>query len=685
MVSFKNAAPLAALRGIKDESGRSPVIDPELIPTHLPLVYTFAERGPTLPQLVVGDSLIRTYGSKTFDYRSKFANHQTPLINAVNGEGNQMFVQRLKPADAGDPASIRLWLDIVVDEVIEYQRNADGTYFYDGNGELVEVAVSANGHRARWVLERVPEGAELGVATPQAGGLVANVDGTQSTMYPIHEFRVSSFGSYGERLGIRLSSPHVNSGVPINDNVALDQMAYLYRIAFVERPEELTTANVVETINGEQYIDFSYKEGAINTTIDAELWADNVILQGWNDPGENGIPPTVGPFSEMHVYYDYIDTILDMVHARELEYGLVGDTAADKHIFNLFNGHDLNNVPYYTYQVEGVASEGILLNENSTHYALGGSDGTMTFATFDALVANELSNFGDLEADLLDTAEYPLSVIYDTGFTLDTKKAMLTPLGRRKDLWVVLATQDVSQPQLTTSEESSVAIALRTAARMYPESEIYGTSVCRALVVGHSGHLVNSKWTNLTPLTVELAAKCARYMGAGTGIWDSTYRFDMSPANQVTMFRDVNNVFKPATTRTRDWDNGLVWVQRYDRRALFFPGLQTVYDDDSSILNSAMNMFIAVELEKVAERTWRDLTGISTLTNEQFIERSNRLIEEAVRGKFDDRVVIEADTFYTANDAQRGYSWSCNIVMYGNNMKTVGSFTIISRRREDLN
>jgi hypothetical protein len=149
------------------------------------------------------------------------------------------------------------------------------------------------------------------------------------------------------------------------------------------------------------------------------------------------------------------------------------------------------------------------------------------------------------------------------------------------------------------------------------------------------------------------------------------------------MFRGVNAPFKSANIRSRDWDTGLVWVQNYDRRSLFSPGVQTVNDDDSSDLNSAINMMVAVDLEKVADRTWRDLTGISYLTPGQFIERSNRLIEERTRARFDGRVIVVPETFYTSNDEQRGYSWSCNIHMYAPNMKTVGTFTIVARRIED--
>jgi hypothetical protein len=173
-------------------------------------------------------------------------------------------------------------------------------------------------------------------------------------------------------------------------------------------------------------------------------------------------------------------------------------------------------------------------------------------------------------------------------------------------------------------------------------------------------------------------------MGSGIGSWTSGRAFDKPGNNRVTMFKGVNAEWRNINVRENDWANGLVWVQNYDRRSLFWPGIQTVYDDDSSVLNSAANMMIAVELQKVAERTWRDLTGISYLTPEQFVERSDRLIKTRTQGRFDNRVVVVPETFFTQNDEQRGYSWSCKIHLYAPNMKTVGTFTIVAHRISDL-
>lgn len=684
MVNIRNASPLAILKGFKDESGRPPVIEPEQIASHLAHTFIFAERGSLVPQLVVGDSLITTYGAKSFDYRAKFANHQTVLVNTINGEANAQMVQRLVPADA-TTATLVLWLDVVADNVPQFERNTDGSFKLSVLSERIPTATVVAGFRARWSVSALEAGKSLAELESKVGTLTSSLGDEQSTMYPIHAFTIDSPGSYGNLVGIRLSAPTTESASPIDDTTAEEAKAYMYRFSMVERPDEFSTPNVKETILGEQSVDFTYKAGVINSRTEKLVSVDDALLQAWNAPSVNGIPAKVGVINDHHVYADNIALLLKQFQTAEAEYDLISAEEEDVNLFNFVGGTSINNVPYYTYVVEGPAAGGVLLTESSTHYAKGGSDGTLSFTTFDSLVANAVSNYGDLPGfDFLDSAIYPQSCIYDTGFTLPTKKKLLTVLGRRKDMWVVLSTQDVSAKQNTPSEESSIAVALRTAARMYPESEIYGTSVCRAIVIGHSGYLINSQWTKLTPLTIEFAAKSARYMGAGNGIWKSAASFSISPANQVTMFRGVNASFKRADVRSLDWDNGLVWVQNYDRRSLFFPAFQTVYDDDSSVLNSFFNMAIATELEKVAERVWRDLVGIDSLTPEQFIARSNRLIVERTAGRFDGRVVIEADTFLTAADTQRGYSWSCNIIMYGNNMMTVGSFTIVARRREDL-
>jgi hypothetical protein len=53
-------------------------------------------------------------------------------------------------------------------------------------------------------------------------------------------------------------------------------------------------------------------------------------------------------------------------------------------------------------------------------------------------------------------------------------------------------------------------------------------------------------------------------------------------------------------------------------------------------------------------------------------------------GRFDDRVIVVPNTYFTDFDEALGYSWSCDITLYLNNMMTVGTFTIIADRRSNF-
>jgi len=284
----------------------------------------------------------------------------------------------------------------------------------------------------------------------------------------------------------------------------------------------------------------------------------------------------------------------------------------------------------------------------------------------------------------MDMAKYPITTIWDTGFDLATKKTLLQPMSLRKDILTILSTQDVNTALNNNNAETSIATALRTAALQYPESEYYGTKTCRAAIIGHGGTLINDTASPLVPMTIDLADKVAAYMGSQNAVMVTGNAFDIYPNNVVTKLRDVNLTYKSGSVRNANWALGLTWVQQFDQRQLFYPAVQTVYDDDTSVLNSLLVAFIVAYCEKVVEQTWKQLTGRTDLTNAQFITQSDALIADAVKGRFDNRVVIVPNTFFDTNDVARGYSWSCYIYIYANVMKTVGTYTLITRRMEDL-
>lgn len=678
MSVMTNSAPRPILNGVRDESGQVLPVTPEQLPTHLPHVFLFAQEGTTEPQIVSGSSAIASYGRETFNVRSQFATHQTVLATELNGRANQIMVHRVIPEDAEAPATLCLALEVVKADIPVYERNSDGTYRLDQDGDPVETGDTVSGHKMRWLVTKATSG-QIGQAAKMAGELTS--DGEQSTIYPIMDLQASHQGSYGNLIGMRLTAPTVDSTVPADESLMNEEKAFFYRIQMIRRPSKSAQPNVVETLTGSQSVEFTFKEDVFNPLTENSMTAEDVVLDAYRDM--DTLPKTFGPFGGLHVYRSNLEEVQDLILAEELAHQ-AGFDADDGYKLNLFTTKDIYGNPYHTVKLLGPTEGGVMFGSNTNHYAAGGSDGTLSFEEFDKLVANQMANYGDLETTFLDSAMYPHSVFYDTGFTVDTKLKFFTPLGKRKDVAVVVSTQDVSLPQNTSEEESAIASRLRAAARMYPESELFGTPVCRAIIVGHSGYLVNHQYKKLMPLSLELACAAAEFMGAGNGVWNRDRGFDGSPYNRVRMFKDVNLTYKPSAVYSKDWEAGLVWAQNFDRRSLFFPAVQTVYDDPTSVINSAITMFAIVELEKVAERTWRQLTGNSKLTVDQFIQRSDQLIADAVEGRFDDRFIIRPRTYMTSFDELAGYSWSTDIEIYANNMRTVGTYTIVARRRSDF-
>lgn len=691
-----NGSPQAIIQGIQDLSGRAPVYDPVQLPTHLAHVFLYAEKGGSTPVMAVGDAFTSHFGAKTLQPRSKFYNHASHLAGTIMNRGNTIMAHRIIPADAAPPARLLLSLDVVEDDIQQYQRSTiTGQFLRDQAGAkipLVGAGATVRGHRAKWVLNRWEgtDGDELfGAVTTKVGSLV-NGAATQSTLYPILELEVSTQGSYGNNIGIRLEAPTAASSAPLNTTLVDQIGAYLYRLQIVQRTDASSTAQQVAAITGDTALDLTFLDNVVNPSTTAKLSFSDRFVQSYQTLNQAGLTDQYGPFRRTRIYRQNLNTILANVAELELPYNLLpADTIEDMadllNLVNVFTGTDPQGVPYYSYEVLGALQGGLSFSATATHWAAGGSDGTMSDEAFDEAVRDQLLNYGTNGIDLLDPALYPQSCWYDSGFSFDTKLASMTILGRRKDMWIVLSTQDVSQPQNTAADESAMAVALRTQLRSYPESEIYGTGVCRGLIIGHSGYLLDDSYSGLLPLTIEFADRCANYMGAGDGNWRANLGFDVSPNNQITMFRDVNVTFKSAQVRNTDWDNGLVWCQRFDTRSLFWPAVQTVYDDDSSTLNSPLTMMAAVELVKVCYRTWAVLTGRSDLTEEQLIERSDLEIQrQTAPSRFDNRFRVTPETFFTADDSQRGFSWSTKVNLFSNNLRPVGSYTIVNRRMSDL-
>lgn len=686
-----DATPEAIVLGTDDQSTREVPLEPEQNPTHLPKIFIYAKKGTELPQVAVGNGRNLLYGVESFDETSIWANHATVLANVVNTQANAAMYQRVKPADAGPPASIRVYLDVLVTQVPVYQRQPDGSISIDPDTNLpIPTGTTVPGHTVKFVyetLKNVDGVLDFRQASIANGDQTDETTQIQSKRYPLYDAVVPSFGSDGNLAGLKMWAPTTRSNTPIDPTILTQNKAYPLRMAVVKKADTNSTPTTVGTLAAEQYLDISFKPGVVNSRTKKQTYVNDVFINGYQDTQTVGQVPRFGEFGQFHLYQSSVNALTKMFYDAEKAHSMETNDfnleAGEEGRFNFIGGTDSTGVPYVSYQILNAVGS-VRFTENTVVYAQGGSDGTMNDVEFAKLVSVQMKRYADPDDVFQDRAKYPESFVWDSGFPLETKYDLINIIAIRKDTGVGLCTHDTSGPVLTSSEESALAVALRARLNMHPESEYFGTSVTRGIIVGRSGTMTGRTYVGELPVILEVASKTASYMGAANGKWKAGRSFDRWPRNLITMFRDINVTFTPSRVRHKDWATGLNWVESFDREQYQIPALKTAYDNDTSILTSFFTMMACIEVEKVGDRAHRAFRGVDTLTNAQLIKEVRQFYLDNLDGRFDKRYTMIPEIFYTAADLARGYSWSGQVKLYGPNMKTVQTMSISAHRIEDL-
>ncbi len=753
MTTNINSRPRYEQFGTLDQSTRQPVVEPVTLPQHLPWGPTFAAWGDSAPTVFRGGGATKMYGTETFDETSVYCTHSTPFLNQFNLNTNAILYQRLIPPNA-TKSLLRLSVEVIKTDVPVYERNNDGSVKYEYNGLNQRVPVVERtivGHRlvfhvgvAGYPSVGTPENLQsfgnakimrdfranetLGADGEQLGSIANNDDKWSSTLYPIYDFNASYFGAKGDSFGLRTILPTTRGNSPIDAGSVYASKSYMWRLGLVSRDELTGGYNLIQTVGGEGYVDVSLKDNVRTDRAKVPMSIDKVFIPEYKTKATSTAPAFEGPYGEMHLYREAIEelqTLLivgdtansvlgeaDFNDVAELAHGRVPLNVDTQYLLNFLGGYDVEGVPYYAFETARSANfGGTTFVADTVIYGAGGSDGLYLNSTgepdelanyelFDSMVRQEMTTFGEGEVRWLNSAKYPVSAFWDSGYSLETKKALLNPIGKRKDVATILATQAVADYVTTNvagqikkvwswiepnneAEESSIAGMLRTIASTFPESEVFGTSCCRAIIVGQCGILLNGNYIRKLPLAYELADKVSRFMGAGSGYWDDAAAYDIDNNNIISKMGDINLSWKDAEVADKAWANGLVYAEDYDLNRQFFPAVRTVYNKETSVLNSSITMFAITYIQRVCQNAWRDLVGSAKFTRAAFIQRSNEMISERLAKRFDDRFIIEVHTHFTGADQANGFSWNCRIDVYAPNMLLVGKYTITANRLDD--
>lgn len=704
-----NNTPRVNTLGIKDDSQVQLVPELLSVPQHLPLVFIETLKGPVMPMLCSGGDLTRLYGTETFNARGKYFSHQTVLASEVSRAGNSVLVQRLVPANA-ETAKVTLAVAKSTVNRAPYDRNADDSVARDTSGNILSTGTAIDMTVLEWCT--IPSSEfDFNSATPELTFSVTAPEGQRDvTLYPVATFSAASPGEHGNNVGVRVWPATANDADPADPAVLADNgNAWVYNGQIVERINARSSANIISNLFSGNVTQFTLEGNYFDEGLGVDLSVNNLVDLYSNDGLSTKSSPIFSPIGDA-VMHDMTDLMTDIAATEaainhDVSWG-GGSTGLElDHQVNIFTGLDAQGVHLYTVQVESAGDSFVgspvepqvtswLAGREETVWLQDGTDGTVDLSgfdandrmsRFDALVQSKIMyDFDNPSYPLVDTGKYPFSVVYDTGFAMPAKEAIISILGKRPDVSIALATNQYGYPALDPMGEGSTGATLRATYGLYTESATYGTGVCRVVVMGHMGKLVGSSFKEELPLTVDLAIKRAKYMGAGSGAMRPGQGYDNAPYNQITAFKEISYPWMSNSAKDAVWNAGVNFVQNLDHFTVNHPALQTVYSTKNSVLTSEMVMLIAVDVTKVCANIWRLLSGNTDLTQAQFVDRSNKLFLEMTDGRYDDRVILEPRTYFTAADDARGYSWNMEAIVYGNVSKNVGSTTVTVRRQSQL-
>ena len=617
-------APKAILRGIDDKSTRQIPTTPSVLSQHTPLLMLMTKRGRTEPTFTGVDMFDILYDDASLDVNSRWHSHQTELMRiAIETANSTVVIKR------------------IVDE----------------DTKVATVCVGKQPQGDRIVTCGVDELNDL-----QRAGKID----------PILQFSCANPGAWGNRIGIQIFKASDNKQTTLGTR--LD--AIIYEAIVVEEDEMTGTFRTVNNVYGEPSTFFVTKPDAMANGVD--YYFDTVMTESYiQDPNEVTRPEY---FSEFKLHKDTLAALA--VDAEQ------------------FWKEDL---------ISNLKSDGLnAFREGLPIFAQGGDDGFHNYSVsvvenridrarkYEDAVRIWLASIDDTDS-VIDMAQYPYSTLWDSGFVAETKKEFKNLLKYRKDIWIAPAVTSIyryledtngdlifeTQPALTTQESISLGAYYRSIFSGIPESEAYGTPTVRATLMGQDGVNRKSRYRKRQSLNVDLFEKVCKYCGSGDSKWKSQYAFDQGGLNTIKDWQDISMDYISPTATDNAWDAGLIYVQNLDERNKFYPSYQTIYPDDTSVLNNIFTMMACCWIEKNHFKAWTTVTGDSKSTNLEIAERLDQYLNSRLMNAFDGRFITVSKTYYTDSDEANGFSFTTDTTIYSNVTKRVANYKIIAYRMSD--
>lgn len=695
-----NSTPLNRFPGIQDNPA-APVAPREpQFPILCAYVPLFTKKGPTTKVYLNAAEKYLMYGVDSFDPQSKYYNENTKLSNIFAAAGNIHATQRIKPVDAGEPANVTLYMDYLSVNVPNYLRNSDGSYVVDVLGDKV---VDTNlptipGYKVKYFVKTHPTGMTLGAQGVLAGTM--SNGGQQSVMTPIMDVKAAEFGEAYSNIGFKIS-PITGSNLKSDFRTKLKALPFEFSL--YERADSKSTGVVTKTLSGAASTTVAFKKNAKHPYTEAQLDADLLVPHAWYNVDPKKPKIKYYDLDNVHVYYTNLDNVLKLFAATEVtqlsdtdvewEDGIEAtnldwfdftndtDLTDEQHLFNWVtlksSGSQVN---YFSVIKDNstvtapVNMEEVTIGSDSIIYLKGGSDGTISMESMETEIKKIMPLYLDSDSEVQSLVMNKESGIFDIGYDKETKKALVNMIAVRPDTIVHLCTHQASygDTPMTIDEEYSTALSLLARAEIFPESEVWATSVCRVMVTMGSMEDVDSVSKYRYTQNFELANILANYLGASEGVMKPLKALDASRANTVlTLGKNYTPSFIPDSFKQTIWTKGVTYSEPYKINQRAFLAVRTIHGNEQSILTNPIVLYANAVVCRIMDDAHKEFAGNSMDSNEVFANKLVTFMNKKVLGKFDNnRFNIIFKVEFTEADLANKYSYVVIAEIYANKEKT---------------
>ena len=330
------------------------------------------------------------------------------------------------------------------------------------------------------------------------------------------------------------------------------------------------------------------------------------------------------------------------------------------------------------------AKDIIIPSSDQAIFLGGGTDGDINDWNIEEYTRAQIrSAIAGTQDYLNDYWHCPFNAMYDTGYSLKTKKAIIDFTAVRDNMVAVISSQitwkknaaDIKDPVANSRmDDEAIAASLRAYALLMREDVENATGACRTVIFTAAGKTSDhdDKWV---PMTLWYALKNAEYL-------NKPY-IDQEPKelpySSVECFTEVSWTAAQEETKSRVWNSGVNYVQFYNMTGIHFASVRSVYWYETSILVDAGCVNALCFMKDIVRRSWSTWAGSTRRAAEL-----NKLITEDLNGRMaymlHDKFRYRVNVYQTTEDMNLGFQRHVDVELWSAGQNRVWKATIICKR-----